>query len=153
MFRNKHIIVALLVAPLLALLAWFAVGGFLGEKAAPAQPGQSYPLVARSNCRYASGRCDLENNDLTLSLQFDAELGGTLVLSATHALDSVLLSIGAPGGEYAPRRMRPSAGDGLTWRLQLGSRPAPDQQLRLVAAASGASYFVETATAFLAVEE
>ena len=71
MFTNKHIIVALLVTPVLAVLAWFAVGAFVGEKPQQAAPGQSYPLVERSNCRYDSGQCDLHNEDLQLSITFE----------------------------------------------------------------------------------
>ena len=31
MLRNRHVITALLVAPILAVLAWFAVGNLVGE--------------------------------------------------------------------------------------------------------------------------
>lgn len=150
MFKNRHVIVALLVAPVLAILTWFAVGSLWGEKAAPAQPGNSYPLVARSNCRWASGQCDLENNDLELILRYDPELQGTLVLSASHTLDSVLVALASPGEEVSPRRMRPSGGDGRQWRLALTVPPGADVRLRLVAAAAGASYFGDTAALFLA---
>ena len=52
------------------MLAWFAVGAFLGEEPQQAAPGQSYPLVERSNCRYDSGHCDLHNEDMQLSITF-----------------------------------------------------------------------------------
>jgi hypothetical protein len=31
MFTNKHVIIAMLVAPLLAIMAWFAVDYFIGK--------------------------------------------------------------------------------------------------------------------------
>ncbi len=153
MFGNRHLVVALLVAPLLALLAWFAVGNLVGERAAPAQAGQSYPLVARSNCRYESGQCDLENEDLKLSLRYDSAYGGALELRASHTLDTVLLAVGVAGSDPGPRQMQPLGGDGREWRLQLLQRPDAGAQLRLVAAAGGARYFAETTTHFLQQQE
>ena len=37
-----------------------------GRQATPAQAGQTYKLLAKSNCRYASGVCSLENEDFKL---------------------------------------------------------------------------------------
>jgi hypothetical protein len=149
MFKNRHVIVALLVAPVLAILSWFAAGSLWGERAAPAQPGNAYPLVARSNCRWASGQCDLENNDLELILRYEPALEGVLVLSASHALDSVLVALAPPGEDVSPRRMRPSGADGRQWRLALAKPPGNGLRLRLVAAAAGASYFGDAAALFL----
>ena len=70
MFKNKHVIIALIVTPILAALAWIGVGQLMGEKPHAARPGQSYPLVEKSNCRYESGACDLENEDFLLRLTF-----------------------------------------------------------------------------------
>ena len=74
MWKNKHVIIAMIVAPILAILAWFAVGQIAGEKAKVAEPGAAYPLVARSNCRWASGKCELANNDLEMTI-LPLELG------------------------------------------------------------------------------
>ncbi len=153
MFGNRHLVVALLVAPLLALLAWFAVGNLVSERAAPAQAGESYPLVAGSNCRYESGQCDLENADLKLSLRYDNTYGDALELRASHALDTVLLAVAGAESDPEPQQMQPLGGDGRDWRLQLAGRPDADAQLRLVAAAGGARYFAETTTRFLQQEE
>ena len=69
MWTNKHVIVSLLVAPILAILAWFGVDYLVAEQAQPAEQGTMYPLVARSNCRYDSGQCDLANNDVKMSIR------------------------------------------------------------------------------------
>jgi hypothetical protein len=152
MFTNRHVIIALLVCPLLAVMTWFAVGEMVAEDAAPARPGQSYPLVARSNCRYASGQCDLENGSLTLSLSYADSHGSALELQASHSLDSVLLAVAA-GGESTPRAMQSADRAGRLWRLPLSQRPAPGDRLQIVAAAAGSRYFAESAAAFLAGED
>ena len=149
MFTNKHVIVAMIVAPILSILAWMAVGSFTGEQAAPAQAGQSYPLVSKSNCRYPSGACDLENEGIRLRLTAATEGGSELILSSSHTLDGVVLGVGDAEEETQPVMMRAVDGQGLEWRLELGSSPRFDQRIRLVAMAGGSRYFADAATAFL----
>ena len=98
MLTNRHIVVALLVAPVLAVLGWFAVGQLIGERAAPAQAGQSYPLLAQSNCRYASGSCELKNAELWLRLEAESGESPRLMLTASHPLDGVKLALSATTG-------------------------------------------------------
>lgn len=150
MFTNKHVIIAMIVAPILSILAWIAVGAFTGEKAQPAQSGNSYPLVEKSNCRYDSGVCDLENKDFRLSLALqDGVSGQQLVLRASHPLEGVVLSVAEPGSEAQPAAMLAADGQGLEWRMALDDRPGPEQRIRVVARAAGSSYFAEAGTLFL----
>jgi hypothetical protein len=150
MFTNKHVIIAMIVAPILAVLAWIAVGQLAGEKAAPARPGQSYPLVEKSNCRYPSGACDLENEDFKLRLTVEEGPGGAhMVLSASHPLEGVVLSVALPDSEQPPSGMRATDGQGIQWRIGLESMPAAEERIRLVAHAAGSSYFGEASTTFL----
>ena len=137
----------------MAIIAWFAIGELVAERAAPAQPGRSYPLVARSNCRYASGLCDLENEDLRLSLRFDTSPGPAMELRASHALDSVLLAVSPADAQAPPQAMLAQDAQGRLWRLQLSGQPGVDDRVQLVAAAGGSRYFAEAATHFLQVEE
>ena len=154
MFTNKHVIIAFIVAPILAILAWFAVGNLMGEKAAPAQEGQSYPLVEKSNCRYDSGVCHLENEDFRLALSYqDTPAGRELVLRSSHPLDGVALAVAVPGSEVPPGMMRAVDGQGMEWRLPVDSRPGLDQRIMLVASSGGSSYFADAATAFLQPRE
>ena len=150
MFTNKHVIIAMIVAPILSILAWMAVGAFTGEKAQPAQSGSSYPLVEKSNCRYDSGVCDLENEDFKLSLAFQEGVSGQqLVLHASHPLEGVVISVAGPDDKAQPDAMRAADGQGLEWRKALDARPGPEQRIRLVARAAGTSYFGEAGTLFL----
>ncbi len=147
MFTNKHVVVALIIAPILAVLAWFAIGNLLGEQAHIAEPGVSYSLVARSNCRYSSGRCDLENQDFSLFLQL--EEGVALVVSSEHPLRAVMISVGKAAEEIAPSSMVTMESDGRRWRLQLAQRPQPKDIIRLVAATEQNFYYGETSTQFI----
>ena len=135
---------------MLAVLAWFAVGALVGEEAESARPGQSYPLVERSNCRYDSGQCDLENEDLQLSLTLrDQSSGPSLLLRSSHSLDAVLLAVAAPGSDGQPNPMQISNGHGSEWLLPLDKLPGPQDRLRLVVSAKGSKWYADAGTAFL----
>ena len=153
MFKNKHIIAALIVTPILTIIAYFAVDYVVSEKPHKAEAGASYELVEKPNCRYASGLCDLENEDLRLSLRFDTSPGPAMELRASHALDSVLLAVSPADAQAPPQAMLAQDAQGRLWRLQLSGQPGVDDRVQLVAAAGGSRYFAEAATHFLQVEE
>ena len=154
MFTNKHVIIAMIVTPVLAVLAWIGVGQLAGEQPQVAQPGQSYPLVEKSNCRYESGACDLQNEEFKLRLTMQSgDFGPEFLLTASHALEGVVLAVGAPDVKIQPTAMRASDGQGLEWRMALAGMPGPQQRIRLVARAAGSSYFAEASTTFLQPEE
>lgn len=154
MFTNKHIIIAMIVAPILAVLAWIAVGQFAGEQPHAAQPGESYPLVEQSNCRYESGACDLQNEEFKLRLTLQAgPTGPEFLLTASHPLEGVVLAVGDSAVPPQPTAMRATDGRGLEWRIALASVPRREERIRLVARAAGSSYFAEASTTFLQPEE
>ena len=130
------------------MLAWVVVGQLATESPEPAQVGQSYPLLEKSNCRYASGVCDLENVDFRASMTYreDAQ-GGYLQLHASHALSGALISVGPVAAESAPQAM--VADSATRWTLRLAARPDSTARIRLVLKAAGSTYFVEASTAFL----
>ncbi len=148
MFTNKHVVTALIVAPILSLLAWYAVGNLVGEKAAPAQAGASYPLVEKSNCRWSSGECTLENADFSLDIAYTAE--GALQLSSAFPLQGVAVSLFDPTIEPSlpPVTLAAMDNTGTQWQLQAAGLPSRGQRIRLVASANGSQYFGEVSTTF-----
>ena len=149
MFSNKHVVIALLVAPVLAIITWFAVGSFVGEKPQQAQPGQSYPLVERSNCRYDSGQCDLRNEDMRLSITLEGEAPlASLVLVSNQALDGALLAVAA-NIDAVPRPMQRADQTGQRWLLPINGVPHRQERLRVVVQSGGSNWFAEASTEFL----
>ena len=153
MWSNKHLVVALLVAPVLAILSYFALDTLVGEKPKPAMEGQSYPLAEKPNCRYGSGTCGLKNADFELELS-TRELGAgrvELTVRSLFPLDGVMVSLVEDGQDNKPpEAMRPSSGDGLNWSLDMMRPDAERHRLRLVASAQGVLYFGDAATKFTA---
>ena len=148
-------VIATLMAPVLALIAYFGTSFFLGETPQVAAPGQSYELVEKPNCRYSSGKCGLKNVDFELTLTY--EMRGTtrmlLNLESEHPLDGVLLAmIENDSDVQLPVEMQATSSDGLNWSLEV-ARPDPEiHRFRLVASAAGVLYFGDAATKFTVVE-
>ena len=149
-FTNRHVVIALIVGPILAILAWIGVGQIAGEKAAVALAGNSYPLVEKSDCRYESGHCKLENEDFKLLVRLEKRgIDPVLVLQSAHALEGVVMSIAEPGSEKAPVAMRSSGTQNSEWVIPLEEMPTSRQRIYLVASSGGVKYFGDVATLFI----
>lgn len=154
-WSNKHVIIAMLIAPVLALIAYFGIGAMLGEDPQPAEAGQSYPLAEKPNCRYASGACGLKNAEFELTLTHDQLAGSRslLKLKSVHPLEGVMLAVAVGDGkEQAPVPMRPTEVDGRSWSLEIDHPDTELNRLRLVASAGGVYYFGDVATKFMQKE-
>jgi hypothetical protein len=155
-WKNKHIVIATLMAPVLALVAYFGIGAILGEDPIPAEAGQSYQLLEKPNCRYASGLCGLKNGDFELDLSFEMlDIERMLLkLESVHPLDGVLVAlVEDETEEQTPVEMRPVGSDGLTWSLEVGRPDAERHRLHLVASSDQVLYFGDVATKFTLNED
>ena len=151
LFRNRHILVAALVAPVLALIAYFAIDFFFGETPHVAVEGQSYPLVEKPGCRWDSGYCGLKNNDFELDLVVRKVDGDTLLLlESAFALEGVMLSVGRDeAGGAPPSPMQSADEEGHRWSHPLIVTQPGEDRIRLVAAADGSLYYGDVSTAFM----
>ncbi|MBT8046996.1 MAG: hypothetical protein HKN57_06255 [Xanthomonadales bacterium] len=149
--KNKHLMTAMLVAPVLALISYFAIDAWVGESPHAAREGQSYSLVEKPNCRYNSGACGLKNGDFELVLVPEPGNGGRLVLElkSEFPLDGVVLAlVDQETGERPPEEMGPVDDSGLVWSLDL-ERPDPEKsRLRLVASSRQALWYGDTSLKF-----
>lgn len=154
-WTNKHTIIAMLVAPVLAILGYFTLDVLVGEKPKPALEGQSYPLAEKPNCRYASGLCELKNGEFELQLATRA-LGAdrvALTLQSVVPLEGVMVALVEDvGGDAPPVPMEPLGPDGLAWSLEMPRPDAERHRLRLAASSGGSIYFGDAATDFTLLE-
>jgi hypothetical protein len=154
-WKNKHLMIATLMAPVLGLVSYFGIGYLFGERPEPSEAGKSYKLVEKPNCRYSSGICGLKNVDFELTISFERLENGRLLLNlvSEHPLDGIKLAmIESADDDKEPRDMLPTSGDFLNWTLDI---PVPDPEhdrLRLVASSQQTLYFGDVATKFTAVE-
>ncbi|MFK7731784.1 MAG: hypothetical protein AB8B48_09235 [Pseudomonadales bacterium] len=145
MFRNKHVVIALLVAPVLALIAYFAVDAVVAEKPEKALAGSSYPLVAKSNCRYASGRCSLENGDVQLEIE---KTTSGLEISSSHSVTGFRLALASADSNSETYVELKPIEENRRWIAELSEPPPNPGLLRLAVVVAGSTYFVETSLAF-----
>lgn len=150
-FRHRHVVVAALVAPVLALIAWFSVDYFMGESPHVSIDGMTYPLVEKPNCRYDSGSCGLKNNDFELELAYQRLEGDRLLLSLESAfpLDGVMVAVERQGAEPPPpAAMDPVKAGGRHWQIELSVSEPQSDRLQLATTASGSHYYGDVSFAF-----
>lgn len=166
--KNKHLILAMFIAPLLAVIAYFAVDQVVSEKPHAAVDGVSYKLVAKSNCRYKSGICTLENGDIEVKLRVEIidNSRAEVFLSSELPVQSALVSfvddlgyeaisdesINSESINHKPKLMVASVEDPGTWSVVIDSVPTEKSTLRLALRISDTLYYAETAAAFIEYE-
>ena len=151
MFKNKHVVIAMLVAPVLAIMAWLAVDRFIGERPHAAKEGATYALIAKSNCRYGSGQCDLQNADFKLSIRpvSLSSDGVQLEMTSAFPLQSATLGLVNGGTPALPVPMVATSNEALHWTTRIASPPGEDSAIRLAVTADGATWYAEVPTVFL----
>lgn len=155
MFKNKHIITALIVTPILAVIGYFATDYFVSERPHQARAGGQYQLVQLPNCRYASGQCGLKNGNFKVVLTGRSDVSGslTLELNSAFALEDAYVSVVPDPKEIiGPTAMLKQDNDAKIWRINLQVTQPIEQYLRLVVRAEGAAYYAETQMPFLSYE-
>ena len=153
-FTNKHFITALIVTPILAVLGYFAVDILVSEKPHAAEDVQTYPLVAKPNCRYTSGQCELKNGALNVRIAPEFNDNGTLTLtlSSNQPLQSAQFAVADENQtNTAPNTWSATNPEGTQWTATI-EIPQPEQHLQLVVNASDSMFYGETGLVFLNYE-
>ena len=152
-WKRPHVVAAVLVAPILAVLTYLAVDALVGERAAPAAAGVPYRLVAASNCRRAGQQCTLRNASFELHIvvtEFD-ERRGALEVTASHPLSQLALAVArTPADRPAPTVFAAAADDGRVWRGELAAPGSETATVQLAATASQSAFFAEFPATFMA---
>lgn len=148
--KNKHIVLATVIAPVLAIIAYLATDYVVSEPPQRAQQGQTYKLAASSNCRYQSGMCTLKNGDVEVHLQAERldEKSVKLTLNSTLDLQKPLVSI-ATGENASPPIAMQQLDEGDGWQLQVDVNQPELSTVRLALGVAGSTYYAETPAVFI----
>lgn len=154
MFTNKHVVVAMLVAPVLAIIGWYAVDYFLAEPPHVAQPGASYRLVAKPNCRYESSQCDLENGNFKLTLRSTGVTADTVTVDLQSRFPLQQASIGFidESPDVLPTGMVSTDPGATFWSAALALPSSDASTIGIAVKAQGATYYAEIPAIFLNAE-
>lgn len=155
MLKNKHVIVSLIVAPILAIMSYFAVDAMVAETPHAAKPGESVQLIEKPNCRYTSGACDLKNGDFEVRMRGEW-LDGVqilLTLESTVPLDGIVAAHVTKADETTPPlKMKALDNSGLRWGLNIINPDLQIDRLRLAASSKETLYFGDAALTFINYE-
>lgn len=152
MWTNKHVIIAMLVAPILAIIAWFGVDYLVAEQAQPAKAGSMYPLVAKSNCRYDSGQCDLSNSDIEVSIRPVDLLANRTIMSleSEFVLEQVMFALVVGTDEVVGSAAPTQTPEGDTlWVINIPTYADPEAVLRVAVTVQQSVYFAEVPVVFM----
>ncbi|USD40947.1 hypothetical protein J4N42_13140 [Vibrio sp. SCSIO 43135] len=155
MFKNKHFIVALLVAPILSILAYVGTDLALSEKPHAAKKGEAYKLLSKSNCRYTSGLCDMENGEFKVQFRSEGLTDEQLVLSlkAKLPLQGIKVSlVDSLDAQSTPIDMQRTSDDDLNWTVTLPAPVSDESWLRVAIQADDTYYYGDTQTPFVVYE-
>jgi hypothetical protein len=150
-FKNKHVITSLIVAPILAIISYFAVDHFVSEVPHQAKDGQLYKMLAKPNCRWESGYCDLINGDLEITITSDNKAYGqnTLFVKSTVNLKGVKYAVvDQKGGLSAPKLMRAIGSKDIEWSsLPLNIKKS--DYLQFVISVNDSVFYAEVPSVFI----
>jgi hypothetical protein len=152
--KNKHLILAMFVAPLLAIIAYFSVDYIVSEKPKAAQQGGTYKLAAKSNCRYQSGVCTLKNGDIEVKLharRIDERMVELNMYSELPIQNAIISYV---AGEFTsePVAMNTESAAAGDWYVTLELSDPENSQLRMALSIADAMYYAETTAVFIDYE-
>jgi len=152
---NKHFVVAMLVTPILAVLAYFLTDYLVSERPHAAEQGASYKLVAKPNCRYPSGKCELSNGEFLITLKPEQPENGRIPLNldANFSLKGVKIAVSQSLEDLSvPSEMQARDETNKRWQVIIEQPSSEDTHLRLVILVRGSLYFAEVTTVFFSEE-
>lgn len=153
-FKNKHVITAMIVAPVLAIASYYLVDLAVKEQPQQAVEGQAYKLLAKSNCRFSSGACDLENGNFKSTVRVSQnDTGQMLTLDANNALQNVSVGfVTSDGHESGPFALNQANESGMQWSTEFVVPADTTTTMRIALTANNAHYFSETTMGFSTYE-
>ena len=152
--KNKHLILAMFVAPALAIIAYFSVDYMVSEKPKAAMQGGTYKLAAKSNCRYQSGACTLKNGDIEVHIRTRRidEKAVELSMHSELPIQKAVISYIADDIASDPVVMNASSGDVSNWQVSLNLPDPQNTQLRLALNIADSMYYAEITAVFIDYE-
>jgi hypothetical protein len=149
-FKNKHVIMAMIMAPILAIASYYLVDLAVKEQPQKAVEGNAYKLIAKSNCRFSSGLCDLENGSFKSTVRVSQDNGQQLLrLTSTNKLQTASVGfVTSDGTESGPYKLMPNDNTGTQWSTEFKALADASTILRVALTANDAHYYTETTMGF-----
>lgn len=150
-FTNKHVISAMIVAPILAIISYFAVDYYVSEVPHKAQQGELYKMLVKPNCRWESGQCDLVNGDFKVLITLERQIDGKIqfFIASQMALEEVNFAlVKQRGGDSLPTSATWVEGNRMLWKTMAVEVNKSDY-LQFVISVNGATFYTEVPAIFI----
>lgn len=135
---NRHVKLAVILAPLLAIGGYIMTGILLDEKIEE-QPGTSKAMTLQPDCHLLTDVCELLHREIAANIAIEERQGVQLVYLATSVpIQGALLSV----GDSDPGAMR-WRGTAKRWVLELSQPVAENTMIRLAIAGDKNRFFAE----------
>ncbi len=135
---GRHVKLAVILAPLLAIGGYILTGIYLDEKIEE-QPGITKALMLQPDCHLLTGVCELLHREIAANIAIEEKQGKQLVyLASSVPLKGILLSVG--DGEPASMLSR---GTAKRWVLELQQPVTENTVIRLAIAGGKNRFFAE----------
>ena len=151
MFKNKHMTMAMVVAPILAIVSYFSTDYIVSDLPIMAEQGETYSMTARPNCRYQSGQCTFRNGDLEVNFRLTEDAQGQQLLSAqsSRPLKGARIALVSPdqqSSEALALSMTDDAGE--QWAVPINGSLDDKHELRIAMLANATTFYGSTETTF-----
>jgi len=150
-FKNKHVISAMIVAPILAIISYFSVDYYVSEVPHKAQQGELYKMLVKSNCRWESGQCELVNGDFKISITPERQANGKtqFFIASQTALEGVNFAlVNQRGDESLPTFANWVEANRMLWKTMAAEVNKSDY-LQFVISVNGATFYTEVPAVFI----
>jgi hypothetical protein len=135
---NRHVKLAVILAPLLAIGGYILTGILLDEKIEE-QPGIAKAMALQPDCHLLSGVCELLHREIAANIAIEEKQGKQLVYLATSVpIQGALLSV----DDSKPSPML-SRGTAKRWVLELQQPVVDNTLVHLALAANKNQFFAE----------
>lgn len=114
----------MVVAPILAIMSYFATDFLVSEKPHIAKDGAIYKMRLASNCRWESGKCTLDNEDINIDIigQWTNQML-IINVSSNILLNNIKVSFNANDEKQTtPKDMKINKNDNSKWNISLSQK-------------------------------
>ena len=135
---NRHMKLAIILAPLLAIGGYILAGIYLDDKM-DAQQGTDKPLTLQPDCHLLTGVCELLHREIAVNIAVEKRDGQAFFyLSTSTPIKGAIIAF----ADSPPQSML-SRGDSKKWLLELQPPVHSGQTAKLVISGGKHRYFAE----------
>jgi hypothetical protein len=143
----------MIIAPILAVISWFAVDYYVKETPHKLKAGGNYKLQVKPGCRWGSGVCELTNNEVKFRLTATQNnYNTTILLHSSIELTGVQVALTSSATDITTRPSAMFSSDNVNYAINVDSI-GDNQFLQLIMAHGDTLFYATVPTIWIYKEE